>query len=218
MSTATVKSVRVDENEGPQVGGSSILPFTIEADLPRNGQLLIQCIPGKPKLRSAFDGAKPAKRGGAGPDAEDPVVPTTQNAFFGDHPRLPGQRIRVNPEQLAYEITDPMYGNEEMCAKLGRWLEAKGVYSGSKTKRDGDKPKSGKLSVHRMKTLCRELLCVLNNGHGKLIDGAKFDLDDVNDLPGHFLLNPGSDVKNGQPTFEKDLDMWVDRLNSVGGG
>ena len=193
----------------------SVPPFTIEANLPRNGHLMIQAIPGRPRLRSAFDAAKPVRRGGHGPDADDMIVPTSQNAAFGDHPAIPGQRISVDPGAGTYVITDPMRDNVRMLGKVVRWLSAKA--GGGAENRNGFETTSGKLDVHRMKSLCREMWHVVNNGDGRIIEGPEFSLEDCDDLPGRYLQNPGSAVRTSQPQFEDQMEKWEETLNAVGG-
>jgi hypothetical protein len=81
----------------------------------------------------------------------------------------------------------------------------------------GVKAMQGELDVHRMKSLCREICDLLAEGHMRVVKGVKPAREDVEDLPGKFLLNPGSRIKTGQPAYEQDYDAWVDRLNMHGG-
>jgi hypothetical protein len=68
-----------------------------------------------------------------------------------------------------------------------------------------------------MKSLCRELIWVVESNHGRVVKGAIPNLEEVDDLPGHYLLNPGSRIYNSQPTYEKDWDEWVSQLTRAGG-
>ena len=189
-----------------------VLPFTVEVDLPRNGHLMVQSLPGRPTLRSAFDNAKSVKRGGRGSDANDDLVPKTQLDTFGGHPRLPGQQLYINPGELTYEITDPMYGNKELCEKLHRWMEQQ---LGFATERNGFPPKEGKLDVHRMKTLCYEILGCIEKGDVKVIKGVAPERVEIDDMPGYELLNPGATIHTSQPRFKKDFEEWEARLNGL---
>jgi len=75
----------------------------------------------------------------------------------------------------------------------------------------------GLLDVHRMKTLVREMTWLVNAGEARVIKGSLPKIDDVENMPGHFLLNPGSRTPNTQPQFEKDFPAWVERLTAAGG-
>jgi len=188
-------------------------PFTVEADHPRNSDLLLQSIVNC-RLRSAISASKGTIVNKQDPD-NSPVTPEGQSAFLGAIPPVPGMQIQVDPANLTYKIVDPIHGNEEFCRKLRTALKNKGMVVGEKI--DGVKPQEGMLDVHRMKTLCRELIWLMDAGEAKLVKGPKPDKEDVDELPGRYLLNPGSRVPNSQPVFEDQYEDYVNNLQKVGG-
>ena len=189
----------------------TIPPFGIEADHPRNSDLLIQCIPGV-RLRSTIDGSKPVVDAKTG----DLKVPLDQSRGLASFPRTPGMQIHVNPEELTYAVIDPMHGNDELCERVSRFLrEQNGLRLTNKI--NGVPPQTGKLDVHRMKSLCREMITLVESKEAKKCKGPLPDLVDVDRMPGHYLLNPGSIVPNTQPRYEKDLEDWVNQLSRSGG-
>jgi len=58
---------------------------------------------------------------------------------------------------------------------------------------------------------------MLNRKDCKLKKGIAPSIDDINELPGKYLLNPGCQVQNQQPRFEEDWDQWVSDLTKHGG-
>lgn len=193
----------------------SVQPFTIEADTPRNGDLIVQCIPGC-RLRGAIDATKGTVVNKQDPD-NTPVVPQDQARYLGQFPKIPGQRLHVDPSSCEYRVTDPLYNDEEMCERIRRTMERVSPFRvGGKL--NGVKPQEGKLDVHRMKTLCRELLGALGANEARLVEGPRPDPEDIDELPGKYLLNPGSRIPNQQPQFEEDFDEWQSQLARTGGG
>lgn len=184
--------------------------FGVEIDHPRNANVLLQCIVGV-SLRSAIDGAKPI----IPKEGKEATVPVDQLHGMGSIPKTPGMQVHVNPAELTYEIIDPLHGNEELCEKLRLWLVNHSAYDTGK-KLDGVITKKGTLDKHRMKSLCRELFWLVDANEAKRCKGTVPSMDDIEDLPGNFLLNPGSRVRNTQPMFEKDFDEWVDNVSRSG--
>lgn len=186
------------------VGASA---FTIEADHHNNSDLLLQSIPGC-RLRTAILSSR---------TTIDPKTGDQRTSRgLGDLPQIPGMRLAVNPEKLSYEITDPLYTDEDACERIRVAINR--INPDRITGRlRGVEPKKGSLDVHRMKTLCRELLWLINAGDAKVIRGAAPNMDDVDALPGKYLLNPGSQVPNTQPRYEEDMEKWVERLAAGGG-
>ena len=185
----------------------TVLPFGIEADHPRNCDLLIQCIPNC-RLRSAIDGVK-----GHVDEAGNHRVPLDQARHLGAFPRTPGMQLHVDPEHLTYEIVDPMYNNEQLCERVRKYLKEQTGYT-TADKLNGAPPQKGTLDVHRMKSLVREMLWLVKAGEAKKCKGAIPEMADIDELPGHYLLNPGMRVPTLQPVYEKDWDDWVARLST----
>lgn len=185
-------------------------PFGIEADHPRNDDLLIQVIPNC-RLRSAIDGTKgrPDQKTG------ELQVPLDQAKSLASFPRTPGMQLHVNPAELTYAIVDPMHDNDELCDKVTRWLKRSPIRIAGKI--NGVPPRTGSLDKHQMKTLCREMLNLVTEGAAKKCKGPVPSLADIEELPGQFLLNPGSRIPNLQPRYESGWDKWVEQLSMSGG-
>jgi hypothetical protein len=187
-----------------------VQPFAVEIDHPRNCDYLLQCIPGRQRMRGAVNAAKPSYGERAG-------IPADQARHLGRLPPIPGMQIHVNPAKGTYLIKDPLHGDEELCDRIQRGLEDddRPVAVGAKLK--GVPPKRGELDPHWMKSLCRELRWLLDAEHAKMAKGPEPVMEDIERLPGNFLQNPGSTIRNSQPRFEKDMAAWVANLDSQGG-
>ena len=213
MTTATAerppKTPRAPDG-GEDRAGRVVAPFGIEADHPRNCDLLIQSVPGL-RLRGAISSTKSVTDVKTGQQ----MVPRDQAAALGALPAIPGMQIHVNPAKRTYKVIDPLHGNKDLCARIRRAMALNGVRVTETL--DGAPPQEGVLDQHRMKSLVREMHDLLLNNEAKIVQGPHPSRDDIEDLPGKFLLNPGSRIPNGQPVYEKDLQGWVDSLNRSGG-
>ena len=194
----------------------SVPLFTIEADHPRNCDLLLQSIPNC-RLRSAIKASRTVdveSTDGSGEVIK--VIPKDQARHLGSLPPIPGMQLSVNPTNLTYEITDTLFKDKALCKRISAAMgtDDRPFMSDSLS---GVPPQGGSLDVHRMKTLCREIMHLLNAKHVVMRKGLAPDLEDINDLPGHYLLNPGSRVPNNQPLFEKDLPGYVETVQKSGG-
>ncbi len=187
-----------------------VKPFTIEADHPRNATLAIQNIKGC-KLRSAISAQKGCTDARSGEERINP----DQVMALGQLPPLKGMQLSVNPSELSYRITDPLYTDPELCDTVRKRMENMPGPTPSQLK--GVKPQAGELTVHQMKTLCRELVNIVEAGEGKVVKGKCPEHNEVEKMDGDFLLNPGSTIHNLQPQFEKDWDAYIDQLNRSGG-
>jgi len=200
MTTATMERA-----EGKQRSAAAVPAFGVEADHPQFCDLLIQSIPGC-RLRSRIR----------------PTTTTVQGQVRAPQmhghapPETPGMQLHVNPAELSYVILDPLNDDEEAKARIKRFLH---LTTGARqdTNLQGAKTVKGKLDQHRMKTLCREICWLLDDKSVKMVKGAAPDKEDVDDLPGEYLLNPGMQTQTTQPMFEKDYGDWVDRLTRSGG-
>lgn len=192
--------------------------FAVEADEKRNGDILLQSIPGQ-RLRGALDSSKPIIASPTQNVGEfEPTIPADQAAGLGALPKVPGMQIFVNPAELTYRIFDPLHNNETLCGRLVSALKAKNMaVPGGKI--NGVKPLEGKLDVDRMKTLCRELRQIVEAGDGKVVPGSGElpTYAEIDSLKGNYLLNPGSRTPSMQPQYEKDFDGWRQRLAQGGG-
>ncbi len=190
----------------------SVPPFGVEIDTPRNGDVLLQSIPGN-RLRGAVNPSKGTVINTQDRD-NSPVIPEGQAMFLGSIPPIPGMQIHVNPAEGRYKVIDPIHGDKTFCKRLEKALMAKNVVMNDL---DGVPPNEGTLDEDRMKTLCRELLQLIETDYARLIKGPKPDLEDIDEMPGRYLLNPGSRVPTGQPRYEDELNDYVANLRKVGG-
>ena len=188
-------------------------PFTVLVDQKRNCDVLLQSIPGC-RLRSAISASKPVIDNKTG----EPRIPADQARCLGELPPTPGMQLVVNPEKLSYEVVDPLYENEDLCERLRSAINRSEHIAVRITgKLRGAKPLRGKLDPHRMKTLCREVVWLLDDNDMQMVTGPRPTLEDVDKLPGNYLLNPGTQVHTTQPLFEKDWAAWVEKLTTSGG-
>jgi len=193
---------------------SAVAPFGIEADGPRNNDLLIQTIAGC-KLR----GRIVANRGTIVNNRDEyntPVVNPDQVAVLGQLPEIPGMQLHVNPENGAYLISDPLEDNEELCERIRRFLEKRGYVRRVGGKVRGMPVQRGKLGPDEMKTLVREMVHCVEAGYARVCKGVLPKMEDVDKLPGDYLLNPGCRIHTDQPRYEKDFDEWRSKLNRLG--
>lgn len=189
----------------------SVEPWGIEADAPRNNDLIIQCIPGC-RLRGAVNASKPATDYKTG----EPKIPQDQARHLGQLPPIPGMQLHVNPAKLTYTIIDPLYEDEDLCERIRRGIERSSAVR-SVTKLRGVAPQKGELDEHRMKSLVREMVNLVKANEAKVVKGALPAMDAVDELPGRYLLNPGARVANQQPVFEDQWSQWLDQLVRAGG-
>jgi hypothetical protein len=188
---------------------AAVLPFIFEARGQRCDDLIIQCIPGC-RLRSAINGMAPVvdSRGHA-------RVPLDQARALAAFPATPGMQLHVDPGACTYKIVDPLHGNEKALEDISMFFREQGQFSVA-DRITGKPPTEGKLDVHRMKSLCRELYNIVESKYGVFVKGI-VKLADIEDLPGKFLLNPGSQVPNTQPIYEEEFPAWVENLSRSGG-
>lgn len=180
-------------------------PFGIEIDNAQNCDILLQSIPGC-RLRSKIKPATTTIQG---------QIRTPQSQGHSP-PEVPGMQLHVNPADLSYVIFDPLNEDEDAKHRIKRFLH---LTTGARQDANlrGVETKKGTLDKHRMKTLCRELCDLIQEGSARVIKGAAPDRDDVDELPGDYLLNPGLRTQTTQPMYEKDYQEWIDNLTRSGG-
>jgi hypothetical protein len=199
-----------DSAEEIETAPSGFVPeFTIEADHPRNCDLLIQAIPGL-RLRGSVDGSRHTIDAKSG----DTRVPIDQARALASFPRTPGMHLTISTRRAMYRVSDPLYKNEALLNRISQHFKESGRGA---VQVNGVAPTEGALDRDRMKTLCRELIELAEMGHIKVVAGALPNADEIEDLPGQFLLNPGSRVQNTQPRYERDYEEWVSKLSHGGG-
>ena len=163
-------------------------PFGIEISTPRNGDMRIQSIPGC-IMRGAIKGRVTCK-----------MMPMM--------PEVPGMQLHVNPAKCKYTIIDPLHKNVALCEQIRTVMEQSELLSTPGKVLRGVPPQEGELDVDRIKTLCREILQILDSDHAIMIEGPRPDMEEIEELPGDFLLNPGGGGDSGQPRYEKDLAAY----------
>ncbi len=189
---------------------TKVRPFGVVIDQQRNQDVMLQCIPGQ-RLRTALDPARTVMNSNG-----EETIPEDQARHLGKIGRVEGMQLHVNPDKLTYKVIDPLHDDEEKCSRLKKHLDSVAAFR-TADKLDGVPPLSGKLDVHRMKSLCRELIWLVDAKDAKCIKGTMPEMVDVEEMPGNFLLNPGSNIPNGQPKYEKDYDEWCANLSRSGG-
>lgn len=184
-----------------------VLPFTLEADHPRMCDLRIQNIPNL-ELRSAIDGSK----GSVDKDGNF-SIPADQAIGMAGCPKIPGMRIEVDPKELTYRAYDPLSEQPELLIKITNYLRKKrGIGVGKKLSFVPEQ--KGKLDKHQMKTLCRELVFMMNAKEMTLVSGVEPEMEDIEELPGRFIQNPGAvRYKNAQPRYEDQMEDHIERLH-----
>lgn len=186
---------------------AAIPAFGIEADTERNGDLLIQCIPGL-RLRGRLNGAKPSRDFTSGAERVNP----DQAAMLGILPIVPGVQLHVNPKTRTYAVIDPCNHDPELAETISKRLREMGKIPPNETVQF-EKDREGTLDVDRMKTLCREMVNSVKAGHATFCKGPVITLEDCDDLPGEYLLNPGLTAPSTQPRYEKDYEDWCRNLD-----
>jgi hypothetical protein len=182
-----------------------VQPFGVEVDHPRNCDILIQSIPGC-RLRGKIKPVVQTVQGGVS-------TPLCQGHALPD---VPGMQLHVNPAKLTYAIVDPLEDDDNAKQRIVNYMRlTQGISADYKIR--GMKTQQGELDAHRMKTLCREICNLLDEGHVRVVKGPRPSREDVEDLPGKFMLNPGSRIQNSQPIYEEDFEAWKDRLTMIGG-
>ncbi len=186
-------------------------PFGMEADGQRNGDLIVQGI-GCTRLRSAI---KPTVMVFDKEDGEQITRPASAGIIDGLPNGVPGMQLHVNPADLTWKVVDPLRDDEDMCAKIERAIRTQ-THMSTGGKIRGVPTKSGKLDKDQMKTLVREMRSFVESGDAKVVRGAMPSVEDMDAMPGEYLTNPAGLSKWSQPRYEKDLDGWVCKLNTLG--
>lgn len=189
---------------------SSVAPWGIEIySSSNNANVIVQSIPGC-RLRGQMGPGKVKKD----PVTGDEYVPGS-GEVFGRYPSAPGQQLHVNPAKLSYRVIDPLNDDPDLLDRIQRKVAAHSSIIQNDVELRGVPNSEGKLDKDRIKTLCREMVWLVQNDMARVVKGPLPDMEDIEGLPGDFLLNPGSQVPNSQPRYEKDYDAWVSRLNRM---
>lgn len=189
---------------------SSVAPWGIAADHPRNCDLLLQSLPNT-RLRSAI---KPTKMIFDRENGVQITRPHSAGIIEGLPSSIPGMQLSVDPAKGTYNVIDPLSEDEDMCEKIQRALARQGVYR-TENKIRGVPDRGGLLDPDHMKTLCREMCRLVNAGEAVVIKGSLPTEDDLENMAGEFLTNPVNMGDYRQPRYEKDLQAWVETLNRL---
>jgi len=191
---------------------TTLKPFTIEADSPNNGDIMLHSLTGcriRSRIKSTrrvFDKDRITK--------EQVTRQESAHLLPGMPADIPGMRIEVHPGKSMYRVYDPLCDNEEMCESIGAAL---GAQNGTPQKKvRGIKTYEGELGTDLLKTLLRELYNIVQSEDGKVVKGLLPEMEDIDALEGDYLLNPSNRTKYHMPRYEKDLDTWAEKLNRLG--
>jgi hypothetical protein len=185
-----------------------IIPFGIQIDHPTNSDVLIQSIPGL-RLRSLLK-VRPVRDRRTG----NMLIPRDQAAALGSLPEVPGMEIHINVDDGIALIRDPLTKQPMMCERIAGYINER---TGKSNRISGVPDKPYKLDVDSIKTLAREMVRLVASGEAVRVKGAMPTEEQLEKLPGKYLLNPGSRVPNTQPRYEEDWDTWVQNLTKAGG-
>ena len=186
----------------------SVAPFEIEATHPRNCDLYIQGLGAR--LRSRI---RPIKEVFDRRDGEQITRPTSAKVVDELPGEIVGQRIQVRPGDLTYKIVDPV--DEDTLKSVQKAMKAHSGVTVSEKLR-GVKDQDGKLNKDEMKTLVRELVRIVNSGEATVRRGSLPGMEDVDDLPGRYLLNSRNLSNWHQPRYEDEVEAWTEKLNNLG--
>lgn len=185
--------------------------FVVEMDHPHNADMLIQCIPGTPKLRSRITAARPVKDKRSG----EMVIPEDRTRHLGKYPEIPGMQLTLMVAARKYKITDPLCDNPDLLDRIKRQMNRDRVFRVETLK--GVPDQEGTLDPHYMKTLVREVYNMLKIGHARVVKGVAPTLEDIQKLEGRFLTNPANRVPTTMPRYEDEMDEWLNNLSRTGG-
>ena len=190
---------------------TTVFPFAIEFDSCSNSDYKLNSLP-EYKFRSALKTHRTVMDNETGEEA----VPVDMIQGLSMLPTIPGMQLHVNPTDRTFEIIDPLCDRQDLTDRIAKVINSQGAIRADKGVR-GVPTVKGNLDVHRMKTLCREMVMLLDAGEAELVKGVKPSLQAISKLPGKFLLNPGSQIQNNLPRYEEDYDVWLENLKKHGG-
>jgi len=192
---------------------AAVSPFGIEADHPRNCDLLLGSL-ANTRLRSTI---KPTKMVFDREDGEMIERPAAAGMIDGLPAVIPGMQLHVNPGDCTCTVIDPLYEDEDTLEKIRKAMKRSGVFISVADKIRGLPTKKHTLKQDEMKTLVRELFNLIEAQEARVVRGTAPAMEDIEDLPGHFLTIPVNSGGWKVPRYEKDMDAWVDSLNRIGG-
>jgi len=187
-------------------------PFTVEADSPANGDLMLHSIAGC-RLRSRI---KSTKRVFTKDRVTGEQTTREESAHLipGLPGNIPGMCITVDPAKSMYTVFDPICDDEDICEAIGLALADMNGTTAKKVR--GVKTREEVIHKDLMKTLIRELYNIVQSSDGKVIKGIMPEMEDIDELEGDYLTNPSNRTQYRMPRYEKDMDSWAEKLNRLG--
>ncbi len=187
-----------------------VMPFAIEADHPTNSDLMIQML-GNLRLRSNIKAVKDILDYEEG---ERIVRPVSAHMVDGLPRNIPGMQLYINPGKCTWKMIDPLREDRETCERIQRAMSAQSGMSVSATLR-GVPPREGELGVDEMKPLISELVRLIEAREARMIKVSMPAKEDIDELPGDYLLNKSNQGQWNQPRYEKDYEEWRRSLNRI---
>ncbi len=186
-------------------------PFGVEIGTKRNGDVLLQSIPGQ-RMRGKIDPRKGIKNLETGEE----VVPVDQAIDLAGFPQTPGQQIHVDAKKGTYVIIDPLNSDEDLCERIKRHMDrTQGFRTDNKLK--GVPTLKGTLDKHRMKSLCLELLNLIDDDDAEMVKGPDLTMEIIENMPGRLLLQPGLRTGSVMPVYADEMDGYLNDLRKSGG-
>lgn len=196
----------------------AVTPFAVEARTPRNQDVMIQNL-GRMRLRGAVSSSVEVydKQWESEDGSEEiPTRPASAKLIDGIA-ETPGMILYINPASREWKVVDPMYDDEKKLSRIAKAMKrALGMINVGE-KLQGIAPKSGKLGPDEMKSLCKEVVCLVEASEMKVVKGIAPSMEDVDQLPGRYLLNWSNLNQWKQPRYEDEYDNWVNRMGQISG-
>jgi hypothetical protein len=194
----------------------SVTPFVIEARTPRNNDLIVQCL-NNLRLRGAVRASVEVfdKTWDEDEFEEEKETRPVGAKIISGVGELPGEQLYINPAELTWKTSDPMHGQDSKLERIAKAMKrALGMASVGQKLR-GKKPREGRIDEDMMKSLCREILCFIVAEEARVVKGIQPTPEDVDDLPGRYLLNPANLNNWHQPRYEDEYEPWVRKLHDL---
>lgn len=194
--------------------GMFVAPFGVEMDA-GNKDVMLRSIQGQ-RVRSRINPTRTIKDAKTGME----MILVDEARVLASFGEIPGQQVHVDPAKLTYVIYDPLTEkkHEPTCDRIATGMSRNGHFNVKKIRgvpaQEGDflNPKD----PSRMRTLVRELLWLLESGEARMVKGPKPEMEDIEAMPGKFILNAGEITKSNQPRYEEDYESWLSKLTSSG--
>jgi hypothetical protein len=191
-------SARIERRQS----AGSIAPFTVEfGDATSSGSFSIITL-NRFKVRGRF--------------RRDQIHAPMLGEKMSQMPDVPGIQMTVLPREKKAVAHDPLADDADLLAK------ANGVWNDSAMGRSpggGSKPwpdTEFALDDDTLKTLCIELVRKRGSGVLSVVRGALPTEQQIEDLPGGELYDPGNSNQHGHPRYAEDVPAWRQKLELAG--